>query len=232
MLIVFIRGLIVYALVIFATRAMGKRQLGELSPSELVITILISNIATLSMENPSLPILTGIVPILTLVCLDILASYAALKSRKIRHILTGRPKIIISEGKIDQKMLSELRLSIDDVCAAMRNSGIFDITQVEYAVVETTGQISVLEKKEYRPLSLSDVGQAIGDKNVGESHEDKNGFDVPQLAISDGIIVAEKYVSREQLLSELKKKKLSPKDVLLCLAYPDKTLKIIKKEYK
>ena len=95
MLIIFIRGIIVYLIVIFATRAMGKRQLGQLSPSELVITILISNIATLSMENASLPLLTGIVPILTLVCLDILVSYVCLKSRRIRRIVTGAPKILI-----------------------------------------------------------------------------------------------------------------------------------------
>ena len=85
MLIIFIRGIIVYLLVLFSTRVMGKRQLGELSPSELVITILISNIATLSMEDRNLPLVTGVLPILTLVSLDVLASYVALKSRKIRH---------------------------------------------------------------------------------------------------------------------------------------------------
>lgn len=153
MLIVFIRGIIVYFLVIFATRVMGKRQLGELSPSELVITILISNIATLAMEDPEASLITGVVPILTLVCLDILASFAALKSRKLRHVISGRPKVIISNGKLDQAVMKELRFMVDDVCSALRNSGVFDIDEVQYAVVETTGTISVLLKAQNRPVT-------------------------------------------------------------------------------
>lgn len=223
MLIVFIRGLIVYALVIFATRIMGKRQLGELSPSELVITILISNIATLSMEDPSMPMLTGIIPILTLICLDILASYAALKSRKFRHVLSGRPKILISNGVIDQKILSELRFTIDDVCSSLRNSGIFDITTVQYAVVETTGKISVLQKADDLPLTQKTA--ASPDANE----------DPPQVVISDGdiieSIVSQTGITQEELIKELKRKHLDPSEVLLCLAYPDKHLKIIEKDY-
>ncbi|MBR5121006.1 MAG: DUF421 domain-containing protein [Oscillospiraceae bacterium] len=150
MLIVFIRGIIVYITVIFAIRIMGKRQLGQLSPTELVITILISNIATLSMEDTQTPLILGIVPILTLVCLDIFVSYAILKSPKLRKIVSGSPKIIICEGKMDFKALRQLRLTIDDVEEALRQNGIFNVNQVQYAVVETTGNISVLEKKEAR----------------------------------------------------------------------------------
>ncbi len=148
MLIVFIRGIFVYLTVIFAIRAMGKRQLGQLSPTELVITILISNIATLSMEDPDTPLLMGVVPILTLVCLDIFTSYAVLKSPRLRKIVSGSPKIIISQGKLDFKALRQLRLTVDDVEEALRQNGIFNVNQVQYAVVETTGNISVLEKKE------------------------------------------------------------------------------------
>lgn len=222
MLIVFIRGIIVYALVTFATRIMGKRQLGELSPSELVITILISNIATLSMEDPELPMITGIIPILTLVCVDVLTSYAALKSRRFRHIVSGRPKIIISNGVIDQKVLAELRFTVDDVCASLRSSGIFDVTQVQYAVVETTGTISVLQKADELPLTPKTLAQP-----------EPNG-DPPQVLISDGDMVKSSetrvFISDEELRRELKRKHLEPKDVLLCLAYSDKSLKIIAKE--
>lgn len=222
MLIVFIRGFLIYILVIFATRAMGKRQLGELSPSELVITILISNIATLSMEEPSLPLITGVIPILTLVCLDILASYAALKSRKLRQIISGKPKIIISNGVVDQSVLAELRFTIDDVLASLRSNGIFDITQVQYAVVETTGTISVLQKADELPLTPKTLATP------------EAPADPPQVVISDGDIVKDNQlrgsITEDELLKALKKKHLEPGDVLLCLAYADKQLKIIPKD--
>lgn len=222
MLIVFIRGLLVYILVIFATRAMGKRQLGELSPSELVITILVSNIATLSMEDPNIPLITGVIPIFTLVCLDILASYAALKSRKIRQIISGKPKIIISNGVVDQGVLAELRFTIDDVLASLRSNGIFDITQVQYAVVETTGTISVLQKADELPLTPKTLATP------------ESPADPPQVVISDGDIVKDEQlrgsITEDELLKALKQKQLEPGDVLLCLAYADKQLKIIPKD--
>lgn len=224
MLIVFIRGIIVYALVIFATRIMGKRQLGELSPSELVITILISNIATLSMEDPSLPMLTGIIPILTLVCLDILASFAALKSRKLRHLISGRPKVIISNGKIDQAVMKELRFTMDDVCASLRSSGVFNIDEVQYAVVETTGTISVLQKAENLPLTP---------KTLASPEKAQNP---PQVIISDGDIIASGMaganLDEKELRAKLKRKHLEPQDILMCTIDADGALNIIPKENK
>ena len=153
MLIVFIRGIILYILVTFAVRLMGKRQIGDLSPGELVITILISNIATLSMEDISVPLFTGIVPILTLVSLDVLVSYACLKSRKIRRAISGKPKIVVSNGVIDQNVLKTLRYTVDDLMSSLRTQGIFDISQVQYAVVETTGAVSAILKAEFQPLT-------------------------------------------------------------------------------
>ena len=225
MLIIFIRGIIVYLLVLFSTRVMGKRQLGELSPSELVITILLSNIATLSLEDRSLPLVTGVLPILTLVSLDVLASYVALKSRKIRHLITGRPKVIISNGVIDQAMLGELRFTVDDLCASLRANGIFDVTEVQYAVVETTGSISVLQKPQKLPLPPE---TAAGPPPAPA--------DPPQILISDGNILnslePSPTLTHKELLRELKKQHISPEDVLLCLGYPDKSIKIIPKERK
>lgn len=218
MLIIFIRGIIVYLIVIFATRAMGKRQLGQLSPSELVITILISNIATLSMENTSLPLLTGIVPILTLVCLDILVSYVCLKSRRIRRIVTGAPKILISNGKLDEHVMCELRLTVDDICAALRNSGVFDITEVQYAIVETTGKISVLQKCDKLPLTQA----TLNAPPVAE--------DPPEVVISAGKVLSSRYLSDSKLSDALRSRRLSPKDVLICLSYPDGSIKIIPKD--
>ncbi len=157
MLIIFFRAIILYALVIFAIRLMGKRQLGELQPSELVITILVSNIATLPIEDINLPMTTGIIPILTLVCVDVIMSAITLKSRKFRRIICGSPKVIISHGKVDQTQLDRLRMSNDDLLAVLRGQDIFDISQVQFAIMETTGSISVMKKQSQDTLTPQDL---------------------------------------------------------------------------
>ena len=111
MSVVLIRSLILYIVVIFGVRLMGKRQLGELQPSELVITILISNIATLPLEDTSIPLVLGILPILTLVCFEVVISWVTLKSLRMRRIISGRPKIIVRNGQIEQATMRDLRLS-------------------------------------------------------------------------------------------------------------------------
>lgn len=115
MSVVLIRSLILYIVVIFGVRLMGKRQLGELQPSELVITILISNIATLPLEDTSIPLILGILPILTLVCFEALMSWVTLKSLRMRRIISGRPKIVVRDGQIEQATMRDLRLSVDDL---------------------------------------------------------------------------------------------------------------------
>ena len=123
--IILIRSLILYALVIFSVRLMGKRQLGELQPSELVITILVSNIATLSLEDTEIPLLHGILPILLLVCFEVLVSWLTLKSVRMRRLVSGSPQVIIRGGVIDQQKLHELRFSLDDLMTSLRTAGIF-----------------------------------------------------------------------------------------------------------
>ena len=120
MSILLIRALIVYIIVIFSVRLMGKRQLGELQPSELVITILVSNIATLSLEDTEIPLLRGILPILALVCFEVVMSWCSLKSVRLRRMISGSPKIIIRNGEIDQEMLHALRFSVDDLMSTLR----------------------------------------------------------------------------------------------------------------
>lgn len=138
-----IRSIILYILVVLAVRLMGKRQLGELQPSELVITILISNIATLPLEDTDIPLLTGITPILVLVCLEVLISWITLRFPGLRKFISGSPKIIVTNGEIDREALTELRLSEADVMSALRSQQVFDIKDVRQAVVETNGSISV-----------------------------------------------------------------------------------------
>ena len=122
---IFIRALILYFVVIFSVRLMGKRQLGELQPSELVITILISNIATLPLEDTAIPLLPGILPILSMVCFEVIISWFSLKSRRLRRVICGSPKIIIRNGQIEQDTMRELRLSIDDLMTALRGNQVF-----------------------------------------------------------------------------------------------------------
>lgn len=222
MLIVFFRGIILYVLVIFAVRLMGKRQIGELSPSELVITILISNIATLAMEDISVPLITGIVPILTLVCLDVLASFACLKSRKLRHVISGSPKIVISNGVIDQAQLGALRYTVDDLMSALRNQGIFDISEVQYALVETNGSVSALLKADFLPLTPQ------------TRTADEPAANPPQAIVSDGdfIKAAGKRLNIDEktVLKELKRKHLNISDIFLCTVDSQGNLSFIPKQ--
>lgn len=175
MAIVLIRAVILYIVITFSLRLMGKRQLGELQPSELVVTILISNIAAIPVEDSSVPMIMGIVPILTLVCLDVIMSGIMLKSAKLRKLMIGSPRIIISEGDILQKEMKRLRYTVDDLTEAMREQQIFDITQIHYAIVETTGKINFLLKKDYQPAERQDV-------KAGGSTDNP-----PSVIIRDGI---------------------------------------------
>ena len=127
---------------------MGKKQLGELQPSELVTTIMISNIATLALEDASTPMLMGIIPILMIVCLDVIMSGIMLKNQKLRKIVSGTARVVICDGVPDQKELKNLRYTVDDLVEAMREQGIFDISQVQYAIVETTGKINFMQKEQ------------------------------------------------------------------------------------
>ncbi|MBR4554484.1 MAG: DUF421 domain-containing protein [Ruminococcus sp.] len=147
MLIVFLRAVILYALIIFAIRLMGKRQIGELQPAELVVTILVSNIATLPIEDINIPMIMGVVPIFTLVCLDVFMSQLTMHSRRLRKLFSGEPKIIVSEGRIDQQVMRDLRYTVDDLMESLRGQSVFDLKDVQLAVVETTGKISVFRKQ-------------------------------------------------------------------------------------
>jgi len=148
MFLVFFRVIILYGLTIFCLRFMGKRQLGELQPTEFVITIMISNIATMTIENTSVPLASGLVPILVLICLEVIISVAAIKNRKVRKLVSGNPLIVIRNGVLDQNTLQELRFSIDDLMEALRGQNIFDIRDVEFAVVETNGIVNIFKKAE------------------------------------------------------------------------------------
>lgn len=162
MIIIFFRAIFLYIIIIIGLRIMGKRQIGELQPSELVITIMVSNIATLPIEDTNIPMIMGAIPILALVSFEVILSNLTLKSRKLREIVSGHPIVIIKNGVIDQKMMRELRFSIDDLMESLRESSVFDLNDVNYAVVETTGKVSVLQKVNAMPptAKMLDIKQS------------------------------------------------------------------------
>lgn len=220
--VVLLRSVVLYLVVIFSLRLMGKRQLGELQPGELVITILISNIATLPIENPSLPLLPGVLPILTLVCLEVIMSFCAMKFKRLRKLVSGSPKIVIKDGEILQSTMLELRLTIDDLLMALRSNQIFDPSEVQFAIVETTGSISVYPKSAYMNIVQEDMGICNKSENP------------PCVVVSDGAVMNKALESigkdTDWLSSKLKDKKLTIERTFLAMATDSEVCVAIEKE--
>ena len=221
MTIVLIRSLILYLVVSFSIRLMGKRQLGELQPSELVVTILISNIATLALEDIEIPLLHGVLPILALVCYEVMASWISLKSVRFRRWISGSPKIIIQNGIVDQEMLKTLRFSVDDLMTALRMSGVFFIEEVQFAVVETNGSVSVYQKSAYQPSEKQDMNAV------------QPCCDPPQTIVADGKLrektLSEIGLDRQWLETVLHREKIRIKDIFLLTADKSSQYQLIPK---
>lgn len=179
MSIFFLRTLLLYVIIIFSLRIMGKRHLGELQPSEFVVAIMISNIATLPIEDLNIPLVAGIVPILALVSFEVIVSSIGLKCKAMRKLISGNPIILIRDGEIDQAKLRELRYSLDDLMEQLRSKDVFDISEVAFAIVETTGQLSVFHK-------FASQNATAGMLNIPEP---SCGSSPPMVIVSDGEIV-------------------------------------------
>lgn len=157
MLIVLIRTVILYSVVVLVMRLMGKRQIGELQPYEFVITMMISDLAALPMQDTRLPLLLGVIPIITLLMLKTLLSEIQLKSKIARKVIDGTPCVLIKEGKVNFKSLISQRINIDDLMEELRLSGYFNIKDIQYAILENNGQVSVIPKKALSPATKEDV---------------------------------------------------------------------------
>ncbi len=157
MLILVIRTLILYGTVIASMRVMGKRQIGEMQPSELVVAIMISDLAAVPMQAIDIPILTGIVPVLTLIVAEVTMSFISAKSKGFRKIVTGEPSVVIIDGHINEKELSKLRLNIDDLMEELRLNNYHDISDVSAAIIETSGKLSVIPKTNARNVTVEDM---------------------------------------------------------------------------
>lgn len=144
MFIVLIRTIILYSLVILVMRLMGKRQIGELQPYEFVITIMISDLAALPMQDTRLPLILGIIPIITLLFIKTILTQLQLKSQTARKILEGEPVILVHKGKINMKALSKQQINLDELMEELRLAGYFDLNEIQYAILENNGQLSFL----------------------------------------------------------------------------------------
>ncbi len=153
MSITLIRAVIIYVTVITAVRIMGKRQIGELKPHELVITVLVSQVASIPLEDNSIPLANMIVPILIFVSFEIIVSAVSMKSLKFRNLIQGKPIFVIRNGRLDEKQMKRLRFTVDDLVDAVRQKDVFDISTVQDAIIETNGSVSVLQKAESSPVT-------------------------------------------------------------------------------
>ena len=217
-----IRTLILYFIIIFSIRIMGKRQIGDLQPGELVITILISEIAAIPIQDPSQPLLTGVAAVITLVFIEILISVLAMKCFPLRRFFYGTSAIVINNGVIDQKKLKSLRVTGPDLLEVLRNREIFDVNRVAYAILETNGQLSVMLKPDFQNATVADLNNTASQSEM------------PNLIISDGKYVVDELKnsghSKNEIKEVLQKEGLHLKDVFIMTCDNNLNYSIIKKE--
>ncbi len=206
MIITVVRTAVVYFFVTLAIRLMGKRQIGDMQPNELVITLLISEIAAIPLQDSSQPVLNGIVAIFMLVILEIIISVLTMKSLKIRKLMSGNSAVVIKNGIIDQKTLKKVRLTVIDLIELLRGQGYFKIEEIAFAILEVNGSLSVIEKSQYRPLQTGDLKNLKTEK-----------ASLPLPVISDGKIMYESLTALNITLAQLEQKisPVLPKDVFL-----------------
>ena len=158
MVLIFVRTIIIYIFVLLVMRGMGKRQIGQMQPFELVIAMMIADLAATPMSEIGIPITYGLIPILGLLVMHILISILNLKSIKFRELICGKPRILIYRGKIDQTALKKENFTINELQERLRNNNITNLGEVEYAILETSGQVTVIQKPEKRSLTPEDMG--------------------------------------------------------------------------
>lgn len=156
-MVVFLRTLVLYIVVVTVMRIMGKRQIGELQPFELVIAIMLSELAAVPMQDTGIPLIHGLIPILTLMFLEIFLSYITLKSRKLRKLVCGTAIVLIQHGKILEDELRSQRFNLDDLMEELRLSGYLNISDIEYAILENSGKLSIIPKFEKSPITRKDL---------------------------------------------------------------------------
>lgn len=176
----FLRTVILYFLMMLGLRLMGKRQIGELEPSELVLTMMLSDLATVPMQDFGIPLLSGVIPILTLLSLSMLMSQLSLRSLRVRRLLCGSPTVLIDCGHLRQDAMRKNRFTIDELLEELRGQGISDLASVKYAILENSGQLSVLLWPAFQPPTAEDLGISTED-----------GISLPIILVNDGRLLRE-----------------------------------------
>lgn len=154
MITAFARTVILYFLIMIGLRLMGKRQIGELEPGELVLTMMISDLATVPMQDFGIPLLAGVIPILTLLALSMLLSQLSLSSLRFRRLVCGTPSVLIRDGQVQQEAMRRNRYTLDELLEELRGQGVSDLEDVRYAVLENSGRLSVLKAEEAGTLPV------------------------------------------------------------------------------
>lgn len=207
MVITFIRAIVLYILVLVVMRLMGKREIGQLQPFELAISIMIADLATIPMADTGIPISNGIIPILGLLLMHLLISIVNIKSIKARKIICGKPAILIYRGKIDETVMKKERFTINELQERLRGNNVINIGDVEYAILETSGQVTVIQKPNKRTTIPEDF-------NMMPEYEG-----VPYDLIVDGKIMYDnlKAIGKDYqwLRKEISKFKVEPENVLV-----------------
>lgn len=193
-----IRTIILYFLIILGIRLMGKRQIGELEPSELVLSLIIADLAAVPMQDFGIPLLMGIIPILTLLCLSAILSVLTVKSIRFRALLCSRPSVVIQDGKILEGEMRKNRFTVDELLEELRMAGVTDLSKVKYAVLETTGRVSVLPYAAEQPVTHQAMG--LKPREAG----------LPTVVVSDGRVLSQnlraRRLSRGWLEGELRQR--------------------------
>lgn len=174
MFISYLRTLVLYLVLIFTVRLMGKRQIAEMEPAEFVVTMLLANLAAVPMQDNAIPLLSGLVPILTVLAMELILAVLSMKYIPMRKLLCGKPSILISNGVIDQNALRQGRISLDELTEKLREKDVFDLTAIQHAIMETDGELTIMLYPEYKPANAKAAGIKV-----------KNTF-LPYTVISDG----------------------------------------------
>ena len=224
MIIAFTRTIVLYLLIIVGIRLMGKRQVGELEPSELVLALIIADLAAVPMQDFGIPLVNGVFPIVTLLCLSMLMSFLSLKSIRFRGLVCGHPTVIIREGKVLQQNMARNRFTVDELYEQLRSQGYSDLSSIKYAILETSGQVSVLPYTKDGPITPKVMDLEVQDDVT-----------LPVLLINDGHIMSQNLTGSGYdmawLDKQLKARRLtSPRQVFLMTVDEAGTIVCVAKE--
>lgn len=196
MLIVAIRTFVLYIIVLIAVRIMGKSELSKMSPFQLVIVFMIAELAAMPIDDPTTSLINGVMAIFTLMLLQVLISFLSIKSEKFKNLVSGKPSILIEKGKLNIKELSKLRITSTDLLEQLRLENCPSMSNVEYAIMESNGQLTVIPKAEEKPLTPKDMGLTVSEGLL------------PMIVISDGTIYVKNLLAAG-ISEEIFKQKLA-----------------------